>query len=107
MYLVTSTTEEDRWRTDAVRAQDFMYAVKRTSYCLMMRASPGTSEKIRITFKLVPLLIIGSLHKTITESQRYVACSLTQIRPSANNIMSLFKPAVLCMCDSTKSLLIT
>lgn len=41
-------------------------------------------------------LITDSLHSTITDSQRYITHSLTQIKPSAKNIMNVFKPAVLC-----------
>lgn len=44
---------------------------------------------------LVPLLIMASLPSTITQSQRYITRSLTQIEPSAENIMNLFKPPVL------------
>lgn len=41
-------------------------------------------------------LITDSLHSTITDSQRYITHSLTQIKPSAKNIMNVFEPAVLC-----------
>lgn len=60
-----------------------------------MTAFPSMSENIMITVQLIPVLTIGSLQGTITESQRYITLSLTQIKPSAKNIMNLLKPAVL------------